>query len=204
MRNLLLLSAFAALAAVPAKAAESQAGETYGKLFGGVVFDRDYEVETVPPGGTPVGDLGTDTGFDVGGALGYQISDMFAIEGEVAYRLNSIDAATIAIVPAPADPDLNALSFMANGVFTAPSGYGITPYVGAGAGTARVGGLGDHDFVFAYQAFGGLKTNITDRIAAGVEYRYFGTNDAPYPGAGGALEIDYDTHSVNFVLSRKF
>jgi len=129
---------------------------------------------------------------------------MFAIESEIAYRLNSIDAATIAIVPAPADPDLSALSFMANGVFTAPSGFGITPYVGAGAGTARVGGLDNHDFVFAYQAFGGLKTNITDRIAAGVEYRYFAAPDAPYPGAGGALDIDYATHSANVVLTRSF
>jgi len=199
MRKLLLLSAFAALGAVPA-----HAGETYGKLFGGVVFDRDYDVETVPPGGPAVGDLGTDTGFDVGGALGYQITDMFAIEGEIAYRLNSIDAATIAIVPAPADPDLSALSFMANGVFTAPSAYGLTPYVGAGAGTARVGGLGEHDFVFACQAFGGVKTNITDRISAGVEYRYFAAPDAPYPGAGGALDIDYATHSANVVLTRSF
>ncbi len=199
MRKLLLSSAFAALVAVPA-----HAGETYGKLFGGVVFDRDYDVETVPPGGPPVGDLSTDTGFDVGGALGYQITDLLAVEGEIAYRLNSIDVATIAIVPAPADPDLSALSFMANGVFTAPSGFGVSPYVGAGVGTARVGGLGDHDFVFAYQAFGGLKTNLTERMSAGVEYRYFAAPDAPYPGAGGALDVDYAAHSANLVLTRRF
>lgn len=200
MRKILSAATAAVFLTAPA-----YAGEPYGKLFGGVGFGVDHEFEGEALG-FPVGqgELDTDLGYDVGGALGYRFADFFGVEGEIAYRSNDIDGGVVAGAPFSADGDLNALSFMANGVFTAPSGYGFTPYVGAGAGAARIGGDGDHDVVFAYQAFGGVKRQLTDRLSAGVEYRYFGADSPTFSNAIGSIETDYSAHNVNFVLTRSF
>ncbi|GAB4531944.1 MAG: outer membrane beta-barrel protein [Amphiplicatus sp.] len=200
MRMIIAAASAAALLSAPAHADES-----YAKLFGGVGFgvDHDFEGEVLD---SPVGsgELDTELGYDVGGALGYRFADFFSVEGEIAYRSNDIDGGVIAGAPFSADGDLNALSFMANGVFSAPGRYGFTPYVGAGAGAARIGGDGDHEVVFAYQAFGGVKRQLTDRVAAGVEYRYFGAEDATFSNPLGSVTTDYSGHNVNFVLTRSF
>lgn len=198
---MVIVAAAASLAAI----APAHAGETYGKLFGGVVFGADHDITANLPGvGSGAGEIDTDTGYGFGGALGYQASSFFGFEAEIAYRSNNVDNGVIADVPFEGDGDLDSLSFMANGVFTAPGRYGVTPYVGAGAGAARVGGSGDHDLVFAYQAFGGLKKQLAENLSAAVEYRYFGADDATLTDGPATLTTDYNNHSVNFVLTRRF
>lgn len=198
MRLILTLTAVAAAAT-----AQAQAAETYGKVFGGAVLGTGHDASVTFPGvGSGAGQFDTDLGYSVGGALGYSPSRFLSLEGEIAYRANEINGA-VAGVPLGGD-DINSLSFMANGVLSAPDAAGLTPYAGAGAGTTRIGALGDHDFVFAYQAFGGVKKDLGANTSAAVEYRYFDADRATLNNPLGALRTEYDAHSVNLVLSHKF
>lgn len=187
MRVIFLLSAAALALTAPAHA------ETYGKLLGGATLGDEHDF-TVGPA---TGQYDTDLGYTVGGALGHNLSDYFSLEGEVAYRSNEIDGAAALF----GDNDLNALSFMTNGVVHGPNqAGGITPYIGGGAGAVRLSALDESDLVFAYQAFGGLNKNFNEKLSAGVEYRYLDANEASF----GGLDTEYDSHGVNLTLTRKF
>lgn len=200
MRTIALTAALAIVAAAPA-----YAGEPYGKLFGGAVFGSDHDITAVIPGvASGSGALDTDLGYNVGGALGAELSKFFAVESEVAYRSNEISGGVVAGETFDGVGDLNALSFMGNAVLSAPGAGGIVPYAGAGAGAARIGTEGVHDTVFAYQAFGGVKKNFGDKTSAGVEYRYFDAERAALSDTITTIRTEYDSHSVNFVLARKF
>jgi len=184
-------------------AATSANAESYGKIFGGATYGSDHDVVVTTGAVAAPGEFDTDTGYAVGGAYGYNINQFFAVEGEIAYRSNEIDSSTVAAAGL-VDDDINSLSFMGNAIFNAPTYAGFTPYVGAGAGVARIGALNDHDTVFAYQAFGGVKKGITQNIDAGLEYRYFDADTASLVNGGTLLDTEYDSHSLNVVFSRKF
>jgi opacity protein-like surface antigen len=197
MRVVSVLAATIAFAAAPA-----HAGETYGKLFGGATLGSDHDFTAEFPG--PVvasGTNDTDVGYTVGGALGYNLTDYFALEGELAYRSNEVNGAGGAFA---GDDDLNALSLMANAVLKAPIGGGFTPYAGAGAGGVRLAAAGDDDIVFAYQAFGGIEKELSPKLSAGIEYRYLDASEASFVNPIATVDSEYDSHGVNLVLTRKF
>lgn len=188
-----------------AAAGSAHASDTYGKLFGGAVFGSSHDITATIEGFEPVsGKLDTDLGYNVGGALGVTASKYFSFEGELAWRSNNVSGGVLDDVELDGDGDLNALSLMGNAILHMPNVSGLTPYVGAGAGGARVGGSGDHDIVFAYQLFGGINKAFGDKMTAGVEYRYFDAADATLVDSIASLKTEYDTHSVNLVLTRKF
>lgn len=196
MRVVSVLAATIAFAAAPA-----HAGETYGKIFGGAVLGSDHDFTAEFPG--PIvanGTYDTDVGYNVGGALGYSLSENFSLEGELAYRSNELNGGGAAFV---GDDDLNALSLMANAVLSAPVA-GFRPYAGAGAGGVRLAAAGDDDIVFAYQAFGGIAKELGPKLSAGVEYRYLDASEASFNNPIADIETEYDSHSVNLVLTRKF
>jgi len=202
MKMLLTAAAGAALLSAPA-----QAEDFYGKVFGGVGFEQDQDFSGAVTGvDSGAGTLETDTGYVVGGAIGYNIIDNISVEAEIAYRANEIESGFVNGSAFTINDDLESLSFMGNVVYTAPSFAGFTPYVGGGAGAARIGFSegGDRDYVFAYQGFAGVSYPITEIVSAGVEYRYFGTDEADITGALGAVTTDYDAHNVNLVLSVSF
>ena len=202
MRKLLSATAAAALLTVPA-----HAEDFYAKLFGGVGFEQDQDFTGLISGvDTGAGTLETDTGYVVGGAVGYNVIDNFAIEAEIAYRANEIEGGFVNGTAFAIDDDLESLSFMGNVVYTAPEFAGFTPYIGGGAGAARIGfsEAGERDYVFAYQGFAGVSYPITQIVSAGVEYRYFATEEADIAGPLGVITTDYDAHNVNLVLSVAF
>lgn len=203
MRALLLYAA-ATTALVTAPA---HAGDVYGKVFGGAGFEQNHEFSGDIAGfGAGQGVLETETGYAVGGAIGYEIYNGFAVEAEIAYRANEIDGGSIGATAFPGGADIESLSFMGNVVYTAPEVYGFSPYLGGGAGTAGVSfsDNGERDYVFAYQGFAGVKRQLTETLSAGVEYRYFGTDDASFSSNFGAVETDYQSHSANLVFSVSF
>lgn len=187
MRVTFFICAAALAASAPAHA------ETYGKLIGGATLGVDHEFTLGPVDG----EYDTDLGYTIGGAVGRSFSDFLSVEGEVAWRSNEIDGPAIA-----GDDDINALSFMANGVLHGPRQFGgLSPYAGVGAGAARIAAADDSDLVFAYQAFGGVSKNFGPNLTAGVEYRYFNANEAKFRDA---FSTEYDSHGVNLTLTRKF
>ena len=118
----------AAALGLGATAATSAHAETYGKIFGGAVLGSDHDVVLNIDGFEPVaGEYDTDTGFVVGGAYVFNLSEVISLEGELAYRSNNVNSGVIEDVPLDGDGDINALSFMANAVVTAPSLAGFAP-----------------------------------------------------------------------------
>ena len=63
------------------------------------------------------------------------------------------------------------------------------------------------DVVFAYQAFGGLKYEINDRLAVGVIYKYFASGDPEWDVRRSGENISFKgthTHSVSAVVTFRF
>ncbi|MEZ5893277.1 MAG: hypothetical protein R3C58_09070 [Parvularculaceae bacterium] len=52
--------------------------------------------------------------------------------------------------------------------------------------------------------FGGVSRDFGDKYTAGVEYRYLDASDATLADSLGEFRTEYDSHSVNFVLTRRF
>jgi len=51
---------------------------------------------------------------------------------------------------------------------------------------------------------GGVRTTLSERLSAAVEYRYLDANEATLVDGDVAVKTEYDSHSVNLVLKRTF
>lgn len=128
---------------------------------------------------------GVGMGMELSG--GYAFNRYFALEFQTGWTWNPINSVENA---AAHDSSLSSVPFMANAVFRYPiPGTRVVPYAGAGAGGAlsvfdadgftRSAGTSAvwlydaaSDFVFAWQAFAGVRVELNDRISVGVSYRY--------------------------------
>lgn len=222
-RLLALLSVCGTFAIVSTFPAQAQPEGLYLKADAGgnVTLDTDLREFFGPV--TPGTKVKFDPGVRVGLAAGYQITDWFAAEGEfgmMANRISSItgadrvDNATFANVP-----------FLVNAKFQCPGRCAITPYIGGGVGFSiavldadritigetSMRGTESSDAVFAYQAFGGLRWRINDRMGLSVEYRYFAA-DSPKWRTDFAFNTDTgtmrfggtQTHAVSLAFDFRF
>jgi OOP family OmpA-OmpF porin len=128
-----------------------------------------------------------DPGARVGFGAGYQLTDWFSVEGEVAAMANNIRSITDST---ELDAAFSNVPLLANVRFQCPHHNRLTPYIGGGAGVAAsiletdritIGNVSmtgsAADAVFAYQGFAGLSFAINDTMSLGLEYRYFATTD---------------------------
>jgi opacity protein-like surface antigen len=129
-----------------------------------------------------------DPGFRLGVTAGYQLTDWFSVEGEMGVMANEIKSVTGASKVNNAS--FANMPFLINVRFQYPTDSRFTPYLGGGLGGAasvisvdnltigqtKIDGS-QSAAVFAYQAFGGLRFRLNDRMAVGIEYRYFATTD---------------------------
>lgn len=147
------------------------------------------------------------------GAIGYDFGN-YAMEMEYAYRTNDLDGQTLlGSKLADTEGDTQSSAFMINGYFETPTDSNWVPYLGVGAGIARVN-LNDHmtgnillvddnATVFAYQGIAGLEYNVSRKISAFAEYRYFATADVPVTTFTGTNhDVDYESH--NFMTGIKY
>ncbi len=193
MKKVLAAAALAALSAVPAQADIFD----YAELFGGVTFQPDLGVN-----GT---DTSLETGYNVGGSLGWMLSPQFAIEADFFFTAADYD------VPAPLEGSLESFSFMLNALYHFDAGSGLKPYVGAGAGGVQlrfVDGIGvgpvaftgDTDTVFGYQGIVGIAFEAEEKLDVFIEYRYQGADDAEGAVFNGIvltpIEWGYESHNV--------
>jgi opacity protein-like surface antigen len=162
----------------------------YAAIGGGVSFaqDTDYSDQGVSITAE------FDTGFLVGGAIGYQLQ-AFRFEGEFTYLQNSVDKLSAFGLSAGADGDQSVMAGLANVYFDFDTQTPWTPYVGGGLGVANVAindasvmGIplvDDDDSAFAYQVKAGVGYRFSPTTDFTAGYRFFGTDDVSLNTADG-------------------
>jgi opacity protein-like surface antigen len=166
----------------------------YISLFGGASWLDDVKTDYTFDGyvGTYHADVGTDTGFIIGGAVGTHLTEDLRVEFEVAYSENDVDKITYTDgFNAESNFDGNGkfgnLTFMANIWYDLPLSEELTPYLGGGAGIAVVDGdvgyegIDDYDPIFnnsevafAFQVGAGLRWQVWENVTLDVGYRLRG------------------------------
>ena len=215
-RVIILASSCAALLAF--QVTQAQADGLYVSLQGGATFPEKTESifdPGLPSQGTIVSDA--DTGFRVGGALGYVFNKYFSVEGEFSYLKNDIDTLTASSIPGgpqPAVGSAHSYTGMANAYLSLPAGA-WRPYVGAGIGRAHVTAdnvgfaaiptvtTNDSDSATAWQLMAGVGYQIAPNLELGARYRFLNINDITLRNSSGDIQAvdDERVHSVEAVLT---
>ena len=133
-----------------------------------------------------------NTGFVVGGALGYDFIGL-RVEAEGVYRENT---GTLAVGGFSAGFNFNEVAIMGNAYYDFLAGSAIVPYIGAGAGVAflNAGALGAtrQSTQFAYQAILGVGWNIDSMFRLNLEGRYYGTTAPNFSNQGSLGNTQYN------------
>jgi opacity protein-like surface antigen len=171
-------------------------------------------------GGPADSKVNYDVGFAADGAVGYAFNKYLAVDFEIGAVGTRIDS-----VPGffSNDTFVDNVPFIVNLTLSLPIPHTlITPYVGAGAGGSLSvfntdgfgngsvavfgGGSSDQtDFVFAWQAFAGVRVNLNPNMSLSVGYKYFTTEDTSftYPpafGGGPNFRLSFDGVKTHCVL----
>jgi outer membrane protein OmpA-like peptidoglycan-associated protein len=179
--------------ASPALARDDQ---WYVGVDGGAMIVEDLPLNI--SGTSGAGLIDADKGYDFGGLVGYDFGG-FRLEAEVSYREADLESTQISALGIPLTAgtatttgsfasagDVNALSFMVNGLLDFGDDDGIQGFVGGGVGVARVdvqnivaapSWLDDSDTGFAWQALAGVRAPISDSWDVGLKYRFFNAKD---------------------------
>ena len=214
MRKLAIGLALASTAlASPALARD---GQWYVGVEGGAMLVEDISSDV----GTfnNASEVDHDTGYDFDGIVGYDFGG-FRLETEVAYKAASADRLQIGApgIPTtaagtgtftgttPINGEVNALSFMLNGMVDFGDDDGIQGFVGGGVGVARTeitnifAGpyLDDSDTGFAWQAIAGIRAPLSDSWDVGLKYRFFNADKIDLVDqVGNDVSTRLRTHSV--------
>jgi outer membrane protein OmpA-like peptidoglycan-associated protein len=195
----------AAVAAIPLlgaalAAARAESGGPYAGLWVGPHFLRDSEVTGAGIDST----ADFDAGFGVAGSVGYRLPFGLRAEAEGGFRASAVDSLSGA---AGGRGDARALSVMVNALYDFETGTPFTPYLGFGAGAARIafdgvsplGGsrVDDTDLAPALQGLVGVGYAVTDSLQVFAGYRYFTALGAGFTTDSGVrVDADYGSHTV--------
>jgi opacity protein-like surface antigen len=220
MRKLVIGMAMASTALTsPALARD---GQWYIQGDGGVMIveDQDFDVNGTPDSAT----ANYDVDYDFGAAVGYDFG-AFRLEAEASYRaadLESVQSGPLGLALNPVQGggfstfngsrealgEVNALSFMLNGLIDLGDDDGLQAFAGGGVGVARVdlegrvnangpGIWNDSDTGFAWQLLAGIRAPLSDSWDVGLKYRYFNAPDVNIVDPlGRALDTGLTTHSL--------
>lgn len=174
---LLAAGAVAAVAAMPARAADSM---LYLKLDAGVNLLQDIDVD-FGQGKFPAE---MDPGFRFDLIAGYKVNEFASLEVESGFIYNSADVMEEDYEEADNEPWLGAVPLMMNIVARFENESPWVPYVGIGGG----GALGilddgydtDTDLVLAWQVFGGLAYKFSEDMSVNAGYKLFSATSQEY------------------------
>ena len=229
MRKFVIGMAMASTAlTAPATAREGQwyiEGSGGAMIVEDVVFDVDGNLNDAEAGYTE--------GYDFGAAVGHDFG-AFRLEAEASYRAadleelqaggagfqagNPINGAGTFFSQStlPASGEINALSFMLNGLFDFGPDDGLQGFFGGGIGVARVdangtaalsgpGAFDDSDTGLAWQLLAGIRHPISDSWDFGLKYRYFNAEDVNLVDVRGLdLVTDMKSHSILGTITYNF
>jgi opacity protein-like surface antigen len=176
----------------------------YGGVKAGVAMASDSDLKIT---GLPTVQIKYDTGYTVGGAIGY-IMEKFRLEGELSYQANDVDSiAGVSLDLLGESAEVTALTFLANGYWDFDAGGGFTPYLTAGIGATKVelevtGGGSEDDTVFAYQLGVGVGFALSETVLLDLGYRYLGAADAEFTDGSDKAEVEIGSH--NFLFGLRF
>ena len=196
----------ALLAAAPFCAAQAQSPLQPGGFYIGVegganwIFGSSFTSTLTLPGfgtGSANGNASWNTGFAVGGSVGYDfLGPRFEVEG--VYRENN---GSINFGGLSAGSNLRQISIMGNFYYDFLAGGPIVPYVGAGAGVAFLNGsaLGGSspDTEFAFQGMLGVGWNIDPTFRLNLEGRYYGTTTPNFVSSGPGFSVSSNPGNNN-------
>jgi outer membrane protein OmpA-like peptidoglycan-associated protein len=134
-------------------------------------------------------DFDDDFMADVG--VGHSFGNGFRLEGELAHRRNDISGE---------DADIKADSLMFNGFYDFNHDGRLQPYLGVGAGYARVDVEDENDSSWAWQAMAGVAMPINDKLTFDAAYRLFRVEDLDFSG----IDADYEHQAVTVGLRYQF
>lgn len=173
----------------------------YLGLSGGVAFLPDTDIKGGTTGNVDykMGGVGTASLGYMPAIAGQPFSNM-RLEFEAGYHSNRLDGATVSGSPVATHGRLLAFSYMGNVYYDFRNTSPWTPYVGAGAGGARVSlskrsGLGNTDSsdnVFAWQLMTGLAYAPTSMPMTewSVGYRFFDMSDPSFHTASASAKLE--------------
>jgi len=173
--------------------------------------------------------IDSDTGFNVGGAVGVKLSN-FRFEVDLGYSqvgadtlevtndaglgvaigLGSLTGFTIAL-----EGDVKVLTYMVNAYYDLENKTNWTPFVGFGVGGATIDYsdikssgvllVDDNDTVFAYKVGAGLTYKISESLKLIGDYHYLGTTDPDFTDAAGAkFDSEYSSHNIDLGIRFSF
>lgn len=185
-----LLAGAAAVAFAGAALASTPSG-TYVGLAAGANWLEDYDF---------LQSYEADTGYYVGGVVGYKFDSGLRTEFEVSFRENSYDYIR------GIEVDHRALSGMVNVLYDFSVGEGLSLALGGGAGASRISWVSSlpsvdgRDVVFAYQGIAEFEAMVDDNVGVVVGYNYFVADN--WDAAGG--KDDYVAHTVKLGVKYHF
>jgi opacity protein-like surface antigen len=180
----------------------------YVGVQGSVPFVNETDVNV---NGTKAGEVDFDTGYGIGGSLGYtpgpngNFLDNMRFEAEYFYRNNELDGFSAGGTSAQIADDISSDTYMINAYYDIDTGSRLTPYVGAGVGFSDIElnvptlALSDEDSVFAYQLMAGIgwQPEMLLNTVLQFGYRYLDASDPEFGTAtGGRVDHEYQIHSI--------
>lgn len=221
---LLLAGILLALLSTPALAAD---GGLYFGLHGGAAFLDESENEIDVEEDDQTFNMDFDDGWTGGASFGYDLRDIFPeigtgrIELEAARRENDLEEVEFADSDMEGGGTASVDCLMLNTIGEYRETLPFLPYIGAGAGVARItldqltvgtaflGGesalVDDDDTVFAYQFLGGVACQVAPRLYLDLGYRYFALLEPEFTDATGAkFESEYVSHNVTLGMRVDF
>lgn len=195
----------------------AHAGKVYFGVTGGVTvledttFDYDDGISEFEE------TWETDTGFNVGGTVGYDFGNI-RTAFEYTFRRNELDEGDSEALPG-IDIDLDGTfdvhTFMAAAYYDFHNKTKLTPYIGTGIGlahfnvsdvTASVGGFsgsapGGSDQAFAYKFEGGADYAVTPNVSLTGAYEFVGTAKKDY---GDIVDYEASLASHNFKAGLRY
>ncbi len=221
MKKLLMsIASVAALGMGTAYAENTLTGNYYAGVSGfwTSIPDSDAVYRVTNSSGSRVkDDAQWDGSFGMNAFVGYKLWQgnnlRTRVEGEIGYRKLDLDRDSLGYtglfgqkVEGIGIDGGHAWTFMANGYVDVPLQFGLTPYVGLGAGmaVADIGGKKGNDTVFAWQAILGASYSLTDFSEIFGEYRYVAFDDIEFStdASDSGNFLEYGSH--NFGMGVRF
>ncbi|PTE06683.1 outer membrane protein [Mesorhizobium helmanticense] len=183
----------------------------------------DYITYGPPPGTNSFSSGDLKGAFSIGGGVGYKMNNHFRTDLTADYWFNSdFDGATTDGVTTSTEVSkMSALLLLANAYVDIGTWQGITPYVGAGIGGARVKwdnvrdpnttefNPGTSNWRFAYALMAGASYCLTDKVILDAGYRFSHIQggrmfEYDVSSSGPGFDSGFNTHEVRGGLRYQF